>query len=155
MGITFDMPQILLIWAGIAVLLACLGVTQSRPATPVDSPALTGCAGLLSGLMNGALAVPGPPMIVYALLTEFDPARSRALLMLFFTASSLLALVSYAVADLFAPATLWYVALALPALFVGDRLGNALFVRYSGAFYRRVAVLVLFSMGIGVIVRAL
>ena len=142
-------------WAGIAVLLACLGIALSRPVTPVDSPALTGCAGLLSGLMNGALAVPGPPMIVYALLTEFDPARSRALLMLFFTVSSLLALVSYAVADLFVPATLWYVALALPALFVGDRLGNALFVRYSGAFYRRVAVLVLFSMGIVVIVRAL
>jgi uncharacterized membrane protein YfcA len=141
--------------AGIAVLLACLGITVSRPVTPAASPALTGCAGFLSGLMNGALAVPGPPMIVYALLTQCDPARSRALLMLFFSVSSLLALVSYAVAGLYAPGTLWYVALALPALFVGDRLGNALFVRYSGAFYRRVAVLVLFTMGIVVIVRAL
>lgn len=141
--------------AGVAVLLACLGITLSRPETPVDSPALTAGAGLASGLMNGALAVPGPPMIAYALMTEFDPARSRALLMLFFTASSLLALVSYAVADLLVPATPWYVALALPALFVGDRLGNALFVRYSGVFYRRVAVLVLFTMGIVVMVKAL
>jgi len=143
------------LWAGIAVLLACFGVTLSRPANPVDSPALKGGAGLLAGLMNGALAVPGPPMIVYALLTQFDPARSRALLMLFITTSSLLALVSYAVADLFVAATPWYVALALPALFVGDRLGNALFVKYSGEFYRRVSVLVLFFMGIVVIVRAL
>tara|TARA_B110000090_G_scaffold178353_1_gene202027 strand:+ start:3259 stop:4008 length:750 start_codon:yes stop_codon:yes gene_type:complete len=143
------------LWTGVAVLLACLGLTQSRPVTPADSPALTACAGVLSGLMNGALAVPGPPMIVYALLTQFDPARSRALLMFFFTASSLLALGSYAVADLFVPNMLWYVALALPALFVGERLGNALFVKYSGALYRRVAVLALFSMGIVVIVRAL
>jgi uncharacterized membrane protein YfcA len=141
--------------AGVAVLLACLGITLSRPETPVDSPALTAGAGLASGLMNGALAVPGPPMIAYALMTELDPARRRALLMLFFTASSLLALVSYAVADLLVPATPWYVALALPALFVGDRLGNALFVRYSGVFYRRVAVLVLFTMGIVVMVKAL
>jgi uncharacterized membrane protein YfcA len=44
------------LWAGIAVLLACLGITLSRPAAPVNSPALTGCAGLASGLMNGALA---------------------------------------------------------------------------------------------------
>jgi uncharacterized membrane protein YfcA len=139
------------LWAGIAVLLACLGITLSRPAAPVNSPALTGCAGLASGLMNGALAVPGPPMIAYALLTEFDPARSRALLMLFFTASSVLALVSYAFAGLFVPTTPWYVALALPALFAGDRLGNVLFARYSGAFYRRVAVLVLFLMGVLVI----
>jgi hypothetical protein len=61
--------------------------------------------------------------------------------MLFFTASSVLALVSYAFAGLFVPTTPWYVALALPALFA----------RYSGAFYRRVAVLVLFFMGVLVI----
>ena len=75
--------------------------------------------------------------------------------MLFFTASSLLALLSYAVAGLFEPTTPWYVALALPALFLGDWLGNLLFVRYSGAFYRRVAVLVLFLMGVLVIARSL
>ncbi len=143
------------LWAGIAVLLACLGITLSRPKKPVDSPVVTSSAGLLSGLMNGALAIPGPPMIVYALLTQFDPARSRALLMLFFSASSLLALVSYAVADLFVPATPWYVALALPALFVGDRLGSALFARYSGALYRRVSIVVLLTMGVVVIVRGL
>lgn len=143
------------LWVGITVLLACLGITLSRPASPIVSPALTGCAGFTSGLMNGALAVPGPPMIVYALLTQFDPLRSRALLMLLFFVSSVMALVSYAVADLFVPATLWYVAMAMPALFAGDRLGNALFVRYSGEFYRRVSVLVLFAMAIVVIARAL
>jgi uncharacterized membrane protein YfcA len=127
----------------------------SRPDNPVDSPALTGCAGLLSGLMNGALAIPGPAMILYALLTQPDPIRSRALLMLFFTASSLLALVSFAVADLFVATTTWYIAVALPALVVGDRIGNALFARYSTAFYRRVAVLILFCMGILILIRAL
>ncbi len=140
---------------GIAVLLACLGLSLTRPVSAVDNPALKGSAGLLSGLMNGALAVPGPPMIIYALLTQFDPKRSRALLMLFFTASSLLALISYAVADLFVATTAWYIVLALPALFVGDRLGNALFVRYSGVLYRRVAVLALLAIGIVVTVRAL
>lgn len=143
------------LWVGIAVLLSCLGVTLSRPDNPVDSPALTGCAGLLSGLMNGALAIPGPAMILYALLTQPDPIRSRALLMLFFTASSLLALVSFAVAGLFVATTTWYIAVALPALVVGDRIGNALFARYSTAFYRRVAVLILFCMGILILIRAL
>jgi uncharacterized membrane protein YfcA len=94
-------------------------------------------------------------MILYALLTQPDPIRSRALLMLFFTASSLLALVSFAVADLFVATTTWYIAVALPALVVGDRIGNALFARYSTAFYRRVAVLILFCMGILILIRAL
>jgi uncharacterized membrane protein YfcA len=44
---------------------------------------------------------------------------------------------------------------ALPALVVGDRIGNALFARYSTAFYRRVAVLILFCMGILILIRAL
>ena len=141
--------------AGIAVLLACVGITVSRPSTPVDSPVLTGSAGFISGLMNGALALPGPPIIVYALLTEFDPARSRALMTLFFSVSSVLALASYVVAGLYVPGTLWYVVLALPALYLGNRLGTALFLKYFGQFYRRVAVLVLLAMGIMVIVRAL
>jgi uncharacterized membrane protein YfcA len=143
------------LWAGLAVLLACVGIALSRPAAPLRNRPLTCSAGLLSGLMNGALAIPGPPMIVYALLTEFDPHRSRALLMMFFTVSSLLALSSYAVAGLVGWQSLQFVLLALPALYLGDRLGNILFQKYGGEFYRRVAVLALASMGVAVIVRAM
>ena len=62
---------------GISVLLACAGIVAARPAQPVRWRVLPWLSGLLSGLMNGALAIPGPPMILYAMLTEFDPQRSR------------------------------------------------------------------------------
>ena len=71
---------------GLSVLAACLGIFVGRPERPLQWAGLPWLAGLLSGLMNGALAIPGPPMIVYTMLTEFDPARSRALLMAFFMA---------------------------------------------------------------------
>ncbi len=141
--------------AGLTVLSACLVIILSRPAAPLRNRPLTLSAGLLSGLMNGALAMPGPPMIVYALLTEFDPLRSRALLLMFFTVSSLLALCSYAVAGLVGWQSLQVALVALPALYPGDWLGNRLFLKYGGVFYRRVAVLALALMGIAVIVRAL
>jgi len=143
------------LWAGLAVLLACPAVILARPKAPVRNPALTWASGLLSGLMNGALAIPGPPMIVYALLTECDPRRSRALLTMFFTVSSLAALLAYAACGLVRWQPLQCALLALPALYVGDRLGNTLFLKYRGAFYRRIAVLALALMGVAIIVRSL
>jgi uncharacterized membrane protein YfcA len=140
-------------WAALAVLLACPAVILARPQAPLRNRALTCGSGLLSGLMNGALAIPGPPMIVYALLTEFDPRRSRALLTMFFTITSVAALFSYAVGGLMRWQHLQFALLALPALYLGDRLGNTLFLKYHGARYRQIAVLALALMGVAIMVR--
>ena len=77
-------PQQFQIWAGVAVIVACVVLMSYKPATYRVSPLLTKITGLVSGLMNGALAIPGPPMIIYVMLTEPKPERSRALLITFF-----------------------------------------------------------------------
>lgn len=143
------------LWAALAILLACPAVMLARPKAPLRNRALTWGSGLLSGLMNGALAIPGPPMIVYALLTEFDPRRSRALLTMFFTVSSLAALLSYTAGGLVRWQHLQFVLWALPALYLGDWLGNTLFLKYHGARYRQIALLALALMGVAVMARAL
>ncbi|MEH6584297.1 MAG: sulfite exporter TauE/SafE family protein [Halioglobus sp.] len=143
------------LWVGLSVLLACLGITLSRPAKPLKNPALPWATGGLSGLMNGALGIPGPPMIIFAMLTEFDPRRSRALLMTFFVVSSSMALISYSVAGLVKLPSLWYFLLAFPVLYLGDKLGTRLFLRYGDAFYRRVALLGLAAIGVMITLRAL
>jgi uncharacterized membrane protein YfcA len=143
------------LFVGLSVILACLGVTVSRPARPWKNPLLPWSMGLLSGLMNGALAIPGPPMIVYAMLTEFEPRRSRALLMTFFMISALLALASYAVAGMVNLQSLVYFLLALPVLYLGDKWGTRLFLRFGDAFYRRVALIGLAAIGISITLRAL
>ena len=143
------------LWVGLSVLFACLGITLSRPTRPWNNRFLTWATGLLSGLMNGALAIPGPPMIIYAMLTEFEPRRSRALLMTFFLISALLALASYAVAGMVNLQTLWYFALAFPVLYLGDKLGTRLFLRFGDAFYRRVALFGLAAIGVIITLRAL
>ena len=65
------------LWVGIAVILACFGLTFFRPGKRGLSPVMAGTTGLMSGLMNGAFAIPGPPMIIYAMATEPQPERSR------------------------------------------------------------------------------
>jgi len=139
---------------GVSVIFACLGITLSRPAQPLKYPGLGWLTGLASGLMNGALAIPGPPMIVYAMMTEFEPRRSRALLMSFFLVSPLLALGTYVIAGMINAQVFWYFLLALPAVYLGDKLGTHLFLRYGDAFYRRVALLGLAAIGVAIILRA-
>ena len=140
---------------GLSVLAACLGLGLVRNAGVAPHPLLGWGAGLVSGLMNGVMAIPGPPIIVYVLLTESEPRRSRALMMAFFTLSALLALLSYAVNGLLGPHLLVYVLLALPVLYIGDRLGDRFFHRFGDDLYRRVALVALFALGVVILSRAL
>ena len=142
-------------WAGLSVILACLGMSCFRPLQRPLHPIFAWLTGLLSGLMNGALAIPGPPMIIYAMLQEPQPQRSRALLMTFFLAASLLALASYAVAGFFNLRTAGYFLASIPALYAGDRIGYYLFRHFGSALYRRIALLGLLVMGLSVVIRPL
>ena len=143
------------LWVGIAVIATCLVLTRYRPRQRQPVVGTGGAAGLLSGLLNGAFAMPGPPVIIYALATQPDPGRSRSLLMTFFLFASALALVLYALAGFFTPAAPWLFVLAFPLMLLGDRVGYALFHRFAGRFYRRVAVLVLLALGVVVTTRSL
>jgi uncharacterized membrane protein YfcA len=142
-------------WAGLSVIFAWLGMACFRPLQRPLHPIFAWLTGLLSGLMNGALAIPGPPMIIYAMLQEPQPHRSRALLMTFFLAASVLALVTYTVADFVNTRSVGYFLTALPALYAGDRLGYYLFRRFGSSLYRRITLLGLLAMGLGIVIRAL
>ena len=148
-------PREFRLWIGLAVILACLSLAFYRPRHTEPRPGLGGLAGLASGLLNGAFAIPGPPVIIYAMATEPDPTRSRALLMTFFLFSALLALTSYTVAGFVTPLSPWLFLLAFPAMYVGDKLGHFLFHRFGSAFYRRVALAMLFGIGLTILGNAL
>jgi len=143
------------LWIGVAVMLACLVLGWYRPAHHAPGGAPAGMAGLCAGLLNGAFAVPGPPVIIYAMATEPDPTRSRAFMMTFFLFTAVMALATYAVAGFVTPASPGLFLLAFPAMYLGDKLGHALFGRYGTALYRRVALLLLFALGVAITVEAL
>lgn len=139
---------------GLAVIGACLVLSYYRPSRQQPRAAVSGVTGLASGLMNGAFAIPGPPVIIYAMATQKDPALSRSLLMTFFLFSALLALTSYAAAGFVTPASPVLFLLAFPAMFAGDKLGYYLFRRFGTGLYRRVALLVLLAVGLAITFKA-
>ncbi|MDZ7781998.1 MAG: sulfite exporter TauE/SafE family protein [Halioglobus sp.] len=148
-------PQQFRLWIGLAVIAACLLLTWYRPRRHRPRPVLTGGVGLGSGLLNGAFAIPGPPVIIYAMAVEADPRRSRALLMTFFLFAAIIALCSYAAAGFVTARSPWLFLLALPAMLLGDRLGFYLFHRHGNALYRRVALLALLAIGVTITAQAL
>lgn len=140
---------------GLSVIVASLILSVCRPRHCAPAPGLSSVTGLVSGLMNGAFAIPGPPVIIYAMATQPDPARGRALLMTFFLFSALLALAFYSVAGFVTASSPWLFLAAFPAMYVGDKLGYYLFRRFGAALYRRVALVVLFAVGFGITAKTL
>lgn len=139
---------------GVTVITASLVLARFHPRHSTPSLSASGGTGLCSGLMNGAFAIPGPPIIIYVMATEPDPARGRALMIAFFTFSSMIALLNYAIAGLVSMQSLWLLVAAYPAMYLGDKLGYALFRRAGGGMYRVVAVAALMLIGLVITLRS-
>nr|VFK58578.1 MAG: hypothetical protein BECKUNK1418G_GA0071005_10043 [Candidatus Kentron sp. UNK]VFK68476.1 MAG: hypothetical protein BECKUNK1418H_GA0071006_10034 [Candidatus Kentron sp. UNK] len=140
---------------GMTTILACLILMRYHPKHRVANPALMGSTGLISGFMNGAFAIPGPPIVVYAMATEPDPAVSRVFTLTFFTFSSAMGLVSYSAAGLVDLQSVYLFLFAYPAMYLGEKLGSRLFLHHGEALYRKVALTALFLIGVSVTMKGI
>ncbi len=146
--------ELFLMAIGLLVMMACVALARFRPRRRPVRPALAGGAGLCSGLINGAFAIPGPPIIIYVMSTVPEPRASRALMMGFFSFSSLVAVLTYASAGWVGRDILLLAGVAYPAVWLGDRIGAVLFRRYGSGQYRRVAIAALFALGASLLIKA-
>jgi uncharacterized membrane protein YfcA len=110
-------------------------------------------AGLLAGVLGGAVGTPGPPVILYAAAQNWSPRTVKANLLAFFVVNQAFVLVGYWWADLLGAQVLWLALwLALPAL-VGVAAGVAVFNRIDAVRFRRIVFGVLFVSGVVLLVR--
>ena len=133
--------------AGLCVVIACviLGFYKPEPRSP--NTTMASLTGGVSGLMNGLLAMSGPPVVIYTLVTESDVRLSRIKLMKLLFIATIFGLLSYLAAGLISSKVLIYFLIALPALYIGDRLGNLLFERFGERLYRKAAITLLLIVG--------
>jgi hypothetical protein len=105
-------------------------------------------AGVLSGLFGGALAIPGPPVILYVVAQGWPPRTIKAMLQAFFLLNQSLNFLGHWWAGLVTPDVLWLGMLyALPAS-AGFTLGIYLFARVDQLLFRRLIFLLLFVLGL-------
>jgi len=134
-----------------AVVLLAAGVEVPR------EPSLGArlAVGAVSGLLNGSTAMAGPPVIVYFLAIRRTAATSRASLLTYFLLLSVGGTLSVIAAGLVSTRTLVVGVLMLPALALGNALGDRWFGRASPEVYRRIALVVLAALALLAIGRAL
>ncbi len=128
------------ILVGTIVIFAGLFLSLYRPKTQIRSRFLEANGGLFAGLMNGAFAIPGPPIIIYAMFAEPEPNRSRAMLMQFFAAAALLGFLSFSFSGMVHRELISIFLLCMPVMITGNYIGSAFFDKHGDRSYRVVAI---------------
>jgi uncharacterized membrane protein YfcA len=104
--------------------------------------------GTLSGVLSGAAALPGPPVIVFFLASPASAAVSRASLLAYFLFTAAGSMGFALASGLVGWPTVTLALLLAPALILGNWAGEKLFLRAPGGAYRPVALSVLLAIGL-------
>lgn len=134
-----------------AVLLLWRGFTLAHAPSRATRLGL----GALSGLLNGSTSMGGPPVIIFFLASPAGAAAGRASLLIYFFFLSLATLGAAAVGGLLTLPVALLSLIMLPAMSLGNAVGDRLFQRSSAATYRRVALAVLAAVALLAVGRAL
>lgn len=154
---TLDEGQMRLLLSAILLISVALFGIGARMKHTGRAPTIapTAATGLASGLMAGVSGIPGPPIVAYLMGTGLPPERQRATLIAYFIVVDLGAFIGFAVSGAVSLTTAFGIALMVPAMLVGNKLGAMAFVRYGSAAWQPVAGGVLFIIAAGLVVRAL
>jgi len=110
-------------------------------------------AGALAGVLGGAIATPGPPVILYAVAQGWPPHLMKAMLQAFFLVNQAAILANQWWIGLLNREVLWLACLyALPST-IGVILGIWLFDRIDHRQFCRVMFVLLFVLGLALCVR--
>ncbi len=140
---------------GISVLLAAT-LLASGFRFKVRPPSwLSGGLGIVAGIGSGAAGIPGPPVIVLFLSSPVSLTIGRASLSAFFLCVATASSASAAWRGLLTLNSIVLGALLMAPMLIGNHFGDKLFAKVNEKTFRRVALLLLFVIGISTIVRGL
>lgn len=143
------------LWIGLGVIAACAALTFYHPAPRAPRWGVAAATGLMSGLMNGAFAIPGPPVIVLAMATQGEARRIRAMLLTYFMLAGAVALCVFALSGYVTFKSMCMFLLGMPAMLLGDQLGHRLFAKFGSRLFRRIALGLLYIVGISITLKVL
>jgi len=139
----------------LAIAVAMLGGLAQRWA-PKQTPGPAGAlaVGAVSGALNGAVGISGPPVIVFYFATT-AAATSRATLIAYFLFTDLWALALAGAGGLLTSAALPLIGVALPFSLAGIWLGQHIYLRLDEAQMRKLVWSLLALLGTAGLLNAL
>jgi uncharacterized protein len=115
----------------------------TRPAVRPDRVALQAAAGFTSGIMRGALSMPGPPVILYQHWVGGGSGTIRSRMFAFFLWMSLPTVVIAAIGGVVTWNIVFHTTAAAPAILAGVWAGRPLRSRLSEGWFSRLTMLLL------------
>jgi uncharacterized membrane protein YfcA len=111
-------------------------------------------AGFFSGLLGGAYATNGPPLIIYGSIKNWPKDRFRSILQSVFFANGIIVIVWWSVKGLVTMEVGGYSLAGLPGLALGIAFGTAIDRHIDHARFRKLVTGLLMILGMLLIVRA-
>lgn len=136
-----------LVMAGI-VALAVVILARGMRLRVTPSPGHVMGFGLVSGLFNGLVGMPGPPVIAFYLASPIGVHAGRASMIVFFLATSLFGLLPLAFLGMLSWTLVIASVIAFPAVWLGSRIGARLYRSAPERGYRIVALSLLVATAV-------
>lgn len=130
-------PSDMKIGVSVIVLLSAVALLAGFKISGTPSRARTCVTGFLAGLLQGAVSLPGPPVILGWLAAQVPGARLRANVIMFFVGLIVFSIPSHWIAGLFTESTVLFAALVLPFYLLGTGCGILCFGKIPEAAFKR------------------
>ena len=138
-----------------AVLIAAVAMASRYRASSLPGPAVTTAVGGVSGVLNGAFGMGGPPAILMYFSSPAAVAAGRASLIVYFLGTDVWGTAAAAVGGLITAALLGQIAVLFPLSLIGVAIGSLLFKRTSSTNTQRYALWLLAVLSVALLVQAL
>lgn len=129
-------PDIARLLISLIAIGAFLLVIMPQAQTGAPGPPATVATGVMSGILTGFAAMPGPPVIPYYLRSHYSADTARASMMLVFFATAIAGSGASLLSGLITPALLWLAALLFLPMIIGNYLGGIAFGHIAPALWR-------------------
>lgn len=137
------------------VLLAAVLIWRGFALKAAPGTGATLAVGASAGLLNGSMAIVGPPVILFYFSSPLGFTIGRASLIAFFLGTDSVGTVMFATQGLIDGQTLLRAAVLIPVVLAGTSLGNLGFVRVSEARFRVVVLGLLVALALALAGRVL
>lgn len=153
-ALTYCSANIMRIIIGMILLTAVIALWFGHQFKQQPSTNIKIGVGMASGLLNGATAMGGPPVILFFLASPEGVVVGRASLLVYFFFISAWSIAAQAAAGLIDVKILLLALMMFPIMAIGNYLGDRLFKKSKAATYQRVALGFLIVIAVIAIARA-
>lgn len=150
----FD-PQILKIVIGILILVTTIIIGSGFKIRFKNEHLSFGIAGFISGVLNGSLAMSGPPIVLFLSNSGYNKDEFRANLTTYAVITNIMTIVSFIFYGLISMDMVKTMGMNIFALFIGSFIGLQVASKIKDQHFKKVVLVLLSILSIVTIIKAL